>query len=94
MALAIIGLPGGLEPRHEQLKELVKAGTVSAYEVIGRNIVLYFTTMEPGQVTKLTIDTVAAIPGEYTGAASRGYLYYMDEHRMWVDGMKVKVEPR
>lgn len=94
MALAIVGLPGGLEPRHEQLKELVKAGTVSAYEVIGRDVVLYFTTMEPGQVTNLRIDTVAAIPGEYTGSASRGYLYYMDEHRHWVDGLSVKIEPR
>jgi hypothetical protein len=94
MALAIVGLPGGLEPRHEQLKELVKAGAVSAYEVIGRNVVLYFTTMEPAQVTKLRLDTVAAIPGEYTGSASRGYLYYMDEHRHWVGGLKVKIVPR
>ena len=40
--LAIIGLPGGLEVRHDQLKELVKAGTIAAYEVLGREVVLYW----------------------------------------------------
>lgn len=94
MVLAVVGLPGGLEPRHEQLKELVKAGTVNAYEVIGRNVVLYFTTMEAGQETSFRIDTVAAIPGTYTGAASQAYLYYGDEHRHWVNGLKVEIEPR
>jgi len=33
MTVAIVGLPGGLEPRHDQLKELVKAGRIAAYEV-------------------------------------------------------------
>ncbi len=28
--VAIVGVPGGLEPRHDQLKELVKKGTVDA----------------------------------------------------------------
>jgi hypothetical protein len=31
--VAIIGIPGGLEVRHDQLKELVKAGKIAAYEV-------------------------------------------------------------
>ena len=39
-AVAIFGVPGGLEPRHDQLKELVKRKTVDAYEVIGRDVVL------------------------------------------------------
>ena len=29
MTMAVIGIPGGLEPRHEQLKESVKAGKFS-----------------------------------------------------------------
>jgi hypothetical protein len=42
MVLAIIGLPGGFEPRHEQLKDLVKKEKIDFYEVIGRNIALYW----------------------------------------------------
>ena len=94
MAVAIIGLPGGLEPRHEQLKELVKAGAINAYELKGHSIVLYFTQMKPGQVSNLRIDTVAAVPGTYTGQASQAYLYYTDEHRHWVHGVKVRIDPR
>ncbi|MHC4469745.1 MAG: alpha-2-macroglobulin family protein [Planctomycetota bacterium] len=94
MALAIVGLPGGLEPRHEQLKELVESGTMNAYEVIGRNVVVYFTTLAPGRVVSFRIDTVAAVPGKYAGPASQAYLYYADEHRHWVDGLTVTITPR
>jgi hypothetical protein len=45
-------------------------------------------------VTKLRIDALPASPGEYTGSASRAYLYYLDEHRHFVDGLRVKIEPR
>jgi hypothetical protein len=34
--IAIVGIPGGLEVRHDQLKELVKQQKIAAYEVIGR----------------------------------------------------------
>ncbi|MFN7976107.1 MAG: MG2 domain-containing protein [Acidobacteriota bacterium] len=73
MAVAILGLPGGLEPRHEQLKELVKAKAVSAYEVIGREVVLYFRSLDAGEVKRIPLSLIAAIPGTYTGPASRAY---------------------
>jgi hypothetical protein len=40
------------------------------------------------------VNVLAAIPGNYTGPASRSYLYYTDEHKSWVDGLRVKVVPR
>jgi hypothetical protein len=93
-AMAIVGLPGGLEVRHEKLKELVKQGTISAYEVRGRDVIFYFTQMEPGQEATFSFDAIAAIPGEYKGQASRTYLYYADEYRKWVEGLSVKITPR
>lgn len=92
--VAIIGLPGGLEPRHDQLKELVKSGTVAAYEVIGREVVLYWRQLKPHQEVSFPISVVAAVPGSYTGPASRAYLYYTDEHKSWVDGVQVQIAPR
>jgi alpha-2-macroglobulin-like protein len=92
--VAIVGLPGGLEPRHDQLKELVKKGTVDAYEVIGRDVVLYWRGMKPGQKAEVPLSLVAAIPGAYTGPASRAYLYYTDEHKVWVDGLKVEIDAK
>jgi len=92
--LAIIGIPGGLEVRHDQLKELVKEGKLAAYEVLGREVVLYWRALKAEERVDLPISLVAAIPGTYTGPASRAYLYYTDEHKHWIDGLKVRIAPK
>ena len=92
--VAIVGISGGLEARHDQLKELVKAERIAAYEVLGRDLVLYWRALEGGERVDLPISVLAAIPGTYTGPASRAYLYYTDEHKTWVDGMRVEITPR
>jgi alpha-2-macroglobulin-like protein len=89
--IAIIGVPGGLEVRHDQLKELVKSGKIAAYEVLGREVVLYWRSFEAGQDVTLPISLVAEIPGTYTGPASRAYEYYTDEHKSWVAPLKVDI---
>ncbi len=94
MPVAIIGVPGGLEVRHDQLKELVKAGKIAAYEVLGRDVVLYWRALKPEERVELPISLVAAVPGTYTGPASRAYLYYTDEHKHWVEGMKVEIRAK
>jgi hypothetical protein len=92
--VAIVGIPGGLEPRHDQLKELVKKGTIDSYEVLGREVVLYWRALPANAKVQVPISLIAAIPGTYTGPASRAYLYYTDEHKNWVDGMKVDITPK
>jgi uncharacterized protein YfaS (alpha-2-macroglobulin family) len=93
-AVAIFGVPGGLEVRHDQLKELVKKQTVDAYEVMGRDVVLYWRGMEPRKRIDVPLSLIAAVPGTYTGPASRAYLYYTDEHKTWQDGVKVTIAPK
>ncbi|WP_232293769.1 MG2 domain-containing protein [Stigmatella aurantiaca] len=93
-AVAIFGVPGGLEVRHDQLKELVKQKTVDSYEVIGRDVVLYWRGVEPRKRLSVPLSLIAAVPGTYTGPASRAYLYYTDEHKTWLDGVKVAIAPR
>lgn len=94
MVVAIVGLPGGVEPRHEQLKELVGAKRIAAYEVIGREVVLYFRSLPPRAELRIPVSFVAAVPGTYTGAASRAYLYYGDEHKIWAPGLKAEIAAR
>ena len=89
--VAIVGVPGGLEPRVDQLKELVKAKTIDAYEIRGRDVVLYWRGMTPKQSLRVPVSLVAAVPGKYVGPASRAYLYYGNEHKAWVDGLKADV---
>jgi hypothetical protein len=40
------------------------------------------------------LSLVAAVPGSYTGPASRAYLYYTDEYKNWAPGLKVHISPR
>jgi hypothetical protein len=80
-----------LEPRHDQLKELVKKGTIDAYEVLGREVVLYWRTLPGEAKLEVPLSLIAAVPGTYTGPASRAYLYYTDEQKQWVDGLHVEI---
>src|SRR5204863_6073855 len=92
--VAIVGIPGGLEVRHDQLKELVKSGRIDAYEVIGREVVLYWRALKAKDKFDLPLSLIAAVPGSYTGPASRAYLYYTDEYKNWAPGLKVTITPR
>jgi hypothetical protein len=92
--VAIVGIPGGLEVRHDQLKELVKSGKIDAYEVTGREVVLYWRYLKAKQTFDLPVSLIAAVPGTYTGPASRAYLYYTDEYKNWAAGLNVKITAR
>jgi hypothetical protein len=92
--VAIVGIPGGLEVRHDQLKELVKSGKIDAYEVTGREVVLYWRYLKAKDNIDLPLSLIAVIPGTYTGPASRAYLYYTDEYKNWAPGLKVTITAR
>jgi hypothetical protein len=89
--VAIVGVPGGLEPRLDHLKELVKAKSIDAYEVMGRDVVLYWRGLPPRQQLRVPVSLVAAVPGKYVGPSSRAYLYYGAEHKAWVAGLAADV---
>jgi len=93
MVIAQIRLPGGIEPRFEKLKELVKSGKVDYYEIFGgREVVLYWRGMEEKGVVEVTFDVVALVPGTYTGRASTAYLYYTAEEAFFVDSLKAEIK--
>jgi hypothetical protein len=99
MAVAIIGLPAGLTlPESlEQLKKYAKTPDdgsrplVSYYELRGRELVLYWRDMAPGQKIEVPIDLNCRVPGEYRGPASRAYLYYNADAKSWVEPIKVAI---
>ena len=86
-----MGVPGGLEVRHDQLKEFVKSGIVAYYETKGREIVFYWRYFDKKEVKELNVDLIAAVPGKYVAPASRSYLYYTNEHKVWQEGTAVEI---
>jgi hypothetical protein len=102
MAVAVIGLPGGLTIP-EDLKQLkdytrLEAGKkrplVSAFEIRGRELVLYWRDLAPEEKIEVPIDLVCRVPGEYSGPASRAYLYYNADRKHWVEPLKVTITAR
>ena len=65
---------------------------MSAFEVRGRELVLYWRDLAPGQKIEVPLDLIARVPGEYSGPASRGYLYYNADHKHWVDPLRVTID--
>jgi anti-sigma factor RsiW len=102
MAVAIVGLPGGLGLPEDmkQLKEYIRVPEdgsrplVSAFEVRGRELVLYWRDMAPDQKIEVPVDLICRVPGEYSGPASRAYLYYNADHKHWVAPLKATIKPQ
>jgi hypothetical protein len=102
MAVAIVGLPAGLnlpedlkQLRH--YKELPADGSrplISTFEVRGRELILYWRDLAPKQRIEVPIDLVCRVPGEYSGPASRAYLYYNGDHKTWVEPLRISIAPR
>ncbi len=92
MAVAIVGLPGGVEPRAEELDELQQAGRFDYYERRGREVVFYWRDIEPRAVKVVELHVTATIPGEYTGPASRAYLYYTAEQKRWAEPLQIEIQ--
>ncbi|MCI0376495.1 MAG: hypothetical protein L0215_02695 [Gemmataceae bacterium] len=102
MAVAILGLPGGLALPEDmaQLKEMAalredgaKPGVISSWELRGRELVLYWRDLAPDAKIELSLDLVCRVPGVYTGPASRAYLYYNADDKYWADPLAVTIRP-
>lgn len=91
MALAIVGLPAGLECPVAILDALVEAGDVAFWEQNGGEIVLYWRDLAPGATKEVILDCLGRVPGETTGAASRAYLYYTPDAVRWAQPMAIEV---
>lgn len=89
--IAIIGIPAGLELRHDQLKELIGADRISAYEVRDSELILYWRALKAGDTRVIPVSLTADIPGTYNAPASRVYPYYTDEQKLWQAGHSIEV---
>ena len=68
-----------------------QTGAIAAYEVMNREVVLYWRGMDATGTIEVKLDAIAAVPGRYSGQASSAYLYYTDELKSWSAGMPVEI---
>jgi hypothetical protein len=95
MTVAVVGLPGGcrLPADLKELTKLREDGTISYFEVRGRELVLYWRSLKPEQAIDLSVGLICEVPGAYRGPASRGYLYYNADHKHWVEPLALTITP-
>lgn len=101
MTVAIVGLPAGLTLPEDmkQLKEHARLrndgaepGLISAWEIRGRELVLYWRDLAPEAKIEVPVDLICRVPGEYTGPASRAYLYYNADLKDWVEPLRMTIK--
>ena len=92
--IAKVGIPAGLELRHEKLKELVGAGRIAAWEIRDRHLVLYWRQFKAGETRTIPVELLAKSAVKATGPAGCAYLYYTPEHRHWTKPVKVTVNAK
>jgi hypothetical protein len=93
MAIARIGLPGGLTFQTWQLQELRDKKLIDYYETRPREVILYFRSLAPHASKDVPLELIASVPGAFTAPASRAYLYYTDEHKHWVEPTTITISP-
>ena len=100
MTVAVIGLPSGLAIPEDaqQLKALArreengtKAGKISAWELRGRELVLYWRDLAPAAKIAIERDLVCRLPGVYRGPASRADLYYDADRKFWAEPLNMRI---
>jgi len=92
MAIAIIGIPAGLKLPADR-KQLRELRGIDYWEQRGRELILYWRGLNPKQIIELNFDTIADVPGEFRGPASRAYLYYQLESQHWQDPLAIRILP-
>lgn len=92
MPVAVIAIPGNLKVRTEQLKELVDAKTIAAYETKDNCVVVYLRGLRAGESKSFPISLIAEIPGTCQAASSYAYLFYQDELKCYATGVTATVE--
>ena len=74
--------------------EGTKPGLISAFEIKGRELVLYWRDLAPRQTIEVNLDLICQLPGEFRGPASRAYLYYTSDLKYWVTPLAITVEAK
>lgn len=57
------------------------------------DVAVYWRELAPEQKIDLSLDLICRVPGEYSGPASRAYLYYNADSKHWVAPLRVVIRP-
>ncbi len=91
MTVAVLGLPAGLQVRHDQLEELKTTRLIDHYETRPREVICYWRTLPPRKTVELNLELIATLPGKYAGPPSRVYLYNTPAQNSWAKPVAIEI---
>jgi hypothetical protein len=91
-AVAVLGLPAGLEANAKQLEELHRSAIMDFWEARGREIICHWDELAGNQRVAFQIDLIASVPGRYTGPPSCVFLGAAPEIRKWAAPLKMEID--
>jgi hypothetical protein len=89
--LVVLGIPAGLSLQVWQLKKLVEEKHCDFYELWDGYVVFHFEQLGPNESRQLALDLRAEVAGKFEAPASRAYLYYENEQRVWSKPARVEI---
>lgn len=91
-AVAVVGLPAGMEIRADQLDRLRQSGAVDGYHLRPSELVCYWRSIAPQKTITLQVNLTASFAGRFTGAASQAYLRDAPGQIQWAEPLAVEIE--
>ncbi len=77
--MVIVGIPAGFAPVTQDLGLLKEQGLIQAFEVTGREVLLYIQSLEVDAPLELEFAMLATMPVKASGAEAEVYMYYDKE---------------
>lgn len=93
MVLVTLGVPPGFALMTQDLADLRAAGTISEYEVTGKQLILYFNEIKAGEPTVFQYGLVAEYPVKAETGGSEVSFYYNAEDKDKEGSQEIEILP-
>jgi hypothetical protein len=94
MVLATVGIPPGFAVATGDLDTLLRAGTLSKYEVTGKQVVLYISQIPAAGDSKVSYGLSATMPVQASDGAAEAHPYYQPSQSAHAAAQSITVAAR
>jgi hypothetical protein len=81
MILATVGVPPGFQVSTADLDKILQTGTLSKYDVTGKQLILYVPKIAPSADVTISYALTATMPIHASDGAAEAHLYYQPDQR-------------
>lgn len=91
MVIVDLGIPPGFDVQTGAFEKMLEAGRITRYETTGRQIVLYFGEVRPGETVRFSYGLKPRYPVKVKTPSSQAYEYYTPENRARTKPVRLEV---